>query len=381
MDTDAVDVAFPSIGFTRRSRCKLQRTMGGHDVFTFDVTGLPAGTDNDALVTGTPFYVDWGQASPFSRNTTSYGYVLSVRPKDNVARSAGATVTGVGISSVLRTKRQRQWVAGVEEIVKTICAAQRLNAVVDLARPPAPRESIAQDGVSDWDFLNRLAEEYGAFLFTDGTTVFFTSRERCIDRAVTRGEIVPLRPTLPPKTDAGAVSQGTALREYRGYTLDSRSGALHAIDEGTTQFSGRTLGGAADEPWITDFLPGPAGESPARAAEILAAANEKARWYLRSTLTVGCLPEIGPGTTVFVAPTEFRHASTDAGPWLVEEVTHERGPKTFHSVLSLVRDARGWGSFQARPTAPEQTQQGVPIGSLPYARLLGSSWASTWSSP
>jgi hypothetical protein len=381
MDTDAALVVFPTAGFSRQTRCRVQRSMAGHDVFTFDVVDLPGGTDHDALVTGTPFYVDWGRTSSFSRSAIYYGYVLSSRPKDNVARSAGAVVTGVGISSVLRTKRQKQWVAGVEEVVKTLCAEQRLNAVVDLATPPAPRESIAQDGVSDWDFLKRLADEYGALLFVDGATVFFTSRERCIDRAVTRGEIVTVRPTLPPKTDAGAVSRGTALRQYQGYTLDPKSGVLHAIDPGTERRAGRTLGGQTDDPWIGDFLPGPAGETPARASEILAAANERSRWYLRSSCTLGCLPEVGPGTVVFVAPAEFRYASTDSGAWLVEETVHERGKDTFRSTLSLVRDARGWESFQARPTAPEQTQQGVPIGSLPDAQLLGTTWVSTWSSP
>ena len=368
MSIDGGLVTFPLSEFTVQSSVQTDHCFGAHDLYRFFVSGLDHNADNPIVSTDQPFVVNWEQhgAPP------AYGYVAFAKPTHNPVDAAAlqCEVTGLGLTNQLRQSRQRVWTESLSTIVSTICADYRLNCIIDIEGAPVPRAQIVQPGTSDWEFLNKLALDYGCVLFVRGVTIYFLTKSRVIDHAVANNEFrfVNLRGRFSP-------SMGAAdRRDFAGTGIDMATGALFSM---SAHSNVRPVGSTVDRSYRTEYVDRPAGESMARADEILSADNERGRWYLSGTLTVDHDPTILPGMVVAIPPSPSS-SPTQSGAWLVTSAKHRKSRKSSFTELEVSRDSRGSTGFIDRPVAPASNPYGTRVNVPPPAQLRNGLWTASW---
>ena len=372
MSADGGLITLPLSSLTVRSTISSDHCFGAHDLYTFTVAGLDHNVDNPAVATDQPFLINWDQRG----SQPAYGYVAYAKPLHNPLDAAAiqCEVTGLGITSQFRQTRQRVWIEDISTIVSTICADYRLNVIIDVEGAPAPRAQIVQPGISDWEFLNKLAADYGCVLFVRGVTVFFLTKSRVIDHAVANNEFryIDLRGRFTPAV--GAASTGGVRKEYVGTGIDMATGSI--IGMGTSnQF--RPVASTVDKSYVTEYIDRPAGENMARADEIVSTHNERRRWYLSGVVVVDHDPTILPGMVVAIPPSPAS-SPTQSGAWLVTSAKHRKGRKVSYTELEVSRDSRGSTGFVDRPVARSRNPYGTQVNVAPPAMMRNGLWTSSW---
>lgn len=116
------------------------------------------------------------------RVTTEFlGYVYDIDPKDDLD-SNNTDVICVSASHVFKNTDQKIYKnVTADQVVTKICEKYGIKAVTQ--RHPRVRKTIVQAGQSDWQMLRRLAKQTGFALRSEGTTVFFVSKNKIFSKS------------------------------------------------------------------------------------------------------------------------------------------------------------------------------------------------------
>lgn len=127
------------------------------------------------VASGDPVVFKWTSGAEYR---TFVGYVHSIRPI-----TSGDNKTEIYcVSSTYLLKNTAQKIyknVTADAVVKKVCKKYGIKAVTQ--RHGRVWDSIVQTGESDWQLLRRLAKITGFALTTDGTTVFFMSKDKLVN--------------------------------------------------------------------------------------------------------------------------------------------------------------------------------------------------------
>jgi hypothetical protein len=141
----------------------IREKVGQHQVV---VAGFQDWLSPSSLPEGTPISMKWGDRRGMRMFN---GYVSYIKP--NHGRMARTNVTCVGSTSVLKGGNQRSWQATTTKLAfKQVTARWGLLSDVDDDGRVSPIQQPG--GITEWQFLNRLADKSGLLLVSaDGGIV------------------------------------------------------------------------------------------------------------------------------------------------------------------------------------------------------------------
>lgn len=312
------------------SRLELHQAIGQHDLAVLTLTtgvGGPAG----AQQTGAPV--------TFSLSGRQWvGYVHTAEPRQD---GAGSTleVSCLGASYVLSGSNQRSWSsASGSMIVQQVCQADSLAA--DVVPTPRTYEQISQSGMTDWELINRLGDENGRYVITDGVVIRFLDKT-----ALLRG----FDPSDPLTLNYAANNSGS-IRSYQVISSDdSGVGARHASlsYSGVDPRTGRLLQqvqvgnditfgastGTRIFPGVQSTVP---VNSSAEAVHRQEAASSTSGWRYRVSVRAVGDVRLVPGAMVAVTGLGSYNAY-----WVVESAAHVIDTDSHTVDLELVADSLG----------------------------------------
>ncbi len=109
------------------------------------------------------------------------GYVYDIDPKDDLD-SNNTDITCISASHVLKNTDQKIYKnVTADQVVQKIAAKSGMKAVTQ--RHPRVRKTIVQAGQTDWQLLRRLAKQTGFALRSEGTTIYFVSKNRIYSKS------------------------------------------------------------------------------------------------------------------------------------------------------------------------------------------------------
>lgn len=117
-----------------------------------------------------------------NRVTTEFlGYVYDIDPKDDLD-SNNTDVVCISASHLLKNTDQKIYTSvTADQVVSKIAKKNGMTAVTQ--RHPRVRKSIVQAGQSDWQLLRRLAKQTGFALRSEGTTIYFVSKNKIFSKS------------------------------------------------------------------------------------------------------------------------------------------------------------------------------------------------------
>lgn len=109
------------------------------------------------------------------------GYVYDIDPKDDLD-SNNTDIICISASHVLKNTDQKIYKnVTADQVVQKIAAKWGMKAVTQ--RHPRVRKTIVQAGQTDWQLLRRLAKQTGFALRSEGTTIYFVSKNKIYSKS------------------------------------------------------------------------------------------------------------------------------------------------------------------------------------------------------
>jgi hypothetical protein len=109
------------------------------------------------------------------------GYVYEIIPKDG-ADSNNTDIICVSASYVLKNTDQKIYKnVTADQVVSKIAKKNGMKAVTQ--RHPRVRKMIVEAGQSDWQVCRRLAKQTGFALRSEGTTIYFVSKNKIFSKS------------------------------------------------------------------------------------------------------------------------------------------------------------------------------------------------------
>lgn len=109
------------------------------------------------------------------------GYVYAIDPKDDLD-SNNTDIICISASHVLKNTDQKIYKnVTADQVVKKIAEKTGMKAVTQ--RHPRVRKTIVQAGQTDWQLLRRLAKQTGFALRSEGTTIYFVSKNKIFTKS------------------------------------------------------------------------------------------------------------------------------------------------------------------------------------------------------
>ena len=150
----------------------LFQTVNSHDVLILQFKGKPY-LDATRIVAGDPVVFTWSTGPIESKFN---GYVYDLDPESGTSTN-NTTITCVSASYVLKdTDQQIYKNVTADAVVDKVVKKHGMNAITE--RHPRIREQVVQAGQSDWQLLQRLANQCGFALRAENTTIIFCSKNK-----------------------------------------------------------------------------------------------------------------------------------------------------------------------------------------------------------
>jgi len=109
------------------------------------------------------------------------GYVYDIDPKDDLD-SNNTDIICISASHVLKNTDQKIYKnVTADQVVQKIATKWGMKAVTQ--RHPRVRKTIVQAGQTDWQLLRRLAKQTGFALRSEGTTIYFVSKNKIYSKS------------------------------------------------------------------------------------------------------------------------------------------------------------------------------------------------------
>lgn len=134
------------------------------------------------------------------------GYVYDIDPKDDLD-SNNTDIICISASHVLKNTSQKIYKnVTADQVVQKIAEKWGMKAVTQ--RHPRVRKTIVQAGQTEWQLLRRLAKQTGFALRTEGTTIYFVSKNRLFSKS---------KPSAVYFKYVDSDTGGTAVKYNRSY--------------------------------------------------------------------------------------------------------------------------------------------------------------------
>lgn len=322
-------ISFPTLnlgGNFQWHGLRLHQARNGHDVA--EITGrLPIQVSWE---TGTPVTFTFGDR----HETQWFGYVHTAH-RVTSGQANEVVLTCVGPSYALSGGSQFTWVnTTATTVVQQITQSRGLAC--DITPTTRVYEHLSQAGYTDWELLARLAKENGRFLYMEGATVRFLSRE-----SILAGFDATTAPTWnyaethgysgAQSEDPGTQAERTAIKAFAG--VDPRlAGVIKAYGVPNKAAHG-TIAGA---PLFTDMATHTPVHSLHEASALASSAIDMSSWKYHLKAHVYGNASVVPGVVVMM-----QNASNMSGAWVVDSVAHTIDENGYTLDLQLVTDAFG----------------------------------------
>jgi len=351
----------------------LQREYA-HEVCALNLRNTP--TANATFREGTPVEVQWGF---YPRNYAKFvGYVLHAKPKeDREKRTSLAQVVCIGATYYFKDSNQRMFLHHRgETVVAAIAADAHFDAVYDDSATVWPM--LASPGLTDWQFLVKVAKQRGATLIARNTALY------CYDPVKYLLDQIDGWPVIKfTDTDGGPVhiarseaviGSGETTQPFRIHDVTFIDPTTKAVVHATENLSREHLADVQYLPTFTQHVHTPATSQSLAQAEANALGLQH-RFNQKLKTRIPGRPKMVAGGGVVLSGYDNE---TD-GLWFVSEVRHEVNtevhPATYWTNLVLLRDSRSKTGAPAQPPrAVRRTTSNSPRLNAPV--LVGDRYQS-----
>lgn len=342
--------------------------------------------DQESFKTGTPVEVTWGRST---RQETVYGYLHhpeTLGSRTEAGRQYQAVkLVCIGTTFPMNEPRQRIWhQRSIPSIVVEVLDSMKLSGRVQ----PDHRVwgTLAQSGISDWEFIVGLAQKLGWSLTVQNTEISFgPPLEQFHDLAVTaplftakNSRFAPDGGLLEFHIISGETTPDGGVKAVRRMTgVDLRTGDEFYLQ--SQGLAGYQLGTRASTPVFSRFET-ISTESLSEANATLQGLTGKNRWYIQATAEVQGRANLRPGQFVALHGIGQKHS----GYWYLQGVEHELHGASYTAHLSLGRNAE-W-DFRRRPAPSHRrpirlrpTPHGGAVAETPASLLVNGRWRAAYS--
>lgn len=285
------------------------------------------------------------------------GYVHDIQPKIN-SRSSFTKVNFIGASYVMRQQSQELYRnVSADQVIRKIAIKYGFSYRVE----PHPRvyPQISQAGMTDWEFMVKLAKQSGYFLRAEGTSIYFLPLRQEFDELIS--EMLTFT-----QVDAGFKSENM-MYEFKariGETLFKKGANKNAIAvagvDYTTGKPFKYTKPVRSETTRSEYQPELFDE---HATEVVAnnyqigvyeavSADENSKFPYKAEALVLGTSYVRPGMPVFIDTGSDEYT----GPWTILGVEHQvveekLNMQKFTSTLILGSDSLGKpaGKYPERP--------------------------------
>jgi hypothetical protein len=158
----------------------LTQEVNTHDILTlkFSDFGLLM---LKGLKTESPVIVNWRTSNGIKG--TFFGGVYGIQRTHAVQASKESEITFLGLTFKMKDSKSGVWInKTVADVVQVIVKRNGLKAVV--SGHPARYSQITQQGESDWEFLQRLADMSGYTISVRGKTILFRTIDEVVSESI-----------------------------------------------------------------------------------------------------------------------------------------------------------------------------------------------------
>jgi len=170
---------YPTFGFSA-DNITLEQKVNTHDVLTIAFTNFNLAMLK-GLKTQSPVVVNWKTSNQV--RGTFYGVVYGVQRTHAVQSSKEVQIICLGLTFLMKESRSGIWTnKTINEVVSIVAKRNKLKAVV--SGHPARYSQITQQGESDWEFLQRLADDSGYTIAIKDKTILFRTIDEIVSESI-----------------------------------------------------------------------------------------------------------------------------------------------------------------------------------------------------
>lgn len=163
-----LNVEFPTLSIPPSRGYSLHSSWARYEHELLTVRFIDWAVPYDSISDGTPVTVN---IRGVGNNRVFNGYVHHIVP-DLAPDKNYVDITLIGASRILKQQSQRVWLnTTADQVIADIANANNFSYIA----VPTPRmyDQISQAGLSDWEFMVKLAKQNGYSLKADNTTIIF----------------------------------------------------------------------------------------------------------------------------------------------------------------------------------------------------------------
>jgi phage protein D len=185
---------YPTFGFSA-DNMTLEQKINTHDVLTLEFTNFNVAMLK-GLKTQSPVIVNWRTSNKI--RGTFYGVVYAIQRTHAVQSSKEVEIICMGLTFPMKQSRSGVLTnKTISEVVSIVAKRNGLKAVV--SGHPVRYSQITQQGESDWEFLQRLAEDSGYTIAIKEKTLLFRTIDEIVSESIGGMPILYQEQTFMPK--------------------------------------------------------------------------------------------------------------------------------------------------------------------------------------
>ena len=158
----------------------LEQKVDTHDILTLKFSDFSLFMLK-GLKTESPVIVNWRTSNGI--NGRFFGVVYGVQRTHAVQASKETEIICLGLTFLMKDSKSGVWInKTIDDVVKVIAKRNGLKSIV--SGHPARYSQITQQGESDWEFLQRLAEMSGYTIAVKDKTIFFRTIDEIVSESI-----------------------------------------------------------------------------------------------------------------------------------------------------------------------------------------------------
>jgi hypothetical protein len=358
---------YPTFGFSADS-VTLNQKVNTHDIMTIAFTNFNL-VMLKGLKTQSPVVVTWRTSNKI--RGIFYGVVYGIRRTHAVQSSKEVEIICLGLTFLMKESRSGVWKnKSVNEVVSIVAKRNGLKSIV--SGHPARYSQITQQGESDWEFLQKLADMSGYTIAVKEKTIFFQTIDEIVSDSIGGMPILYQEQTFMPKFSSFEEQTLDTFTPLYGEYLESPDlpNNSYKIARGVDPIKGLTftttespknkqqLRKTKPDPLFTQELTNVVVNTKEFSQSVAKAKATKARFNIPANFRSQGDPRISPNALV-----EVKGILGDAdGYWLVHQVTHYLNVKgTYECDGVLLSDGKDQNFRQNAKTNSQSDRPSVNL--------------------
>lgn len=256
-------------------------------------------------------------------NRDFVGYIHSIRPSIT-PKTRMTEIDIIGASYVLKQPRQRVFENTTADQVVAKIAADN-NFAVDIDAHPRVYTQIVQPGISDFQFISRLAQQCGYTFRIENTTLHFKSLVKDFNNYKSTAQNFVMRESGDPKGHSlysFDLILGESIKYYDAHKSAVQVGGVDVVSGQLAIYTNQVRPTTISTQATTEFFDSYKTDIVAPGTEIAKseakAADERNRFAYRAQIEVIGTPNIGPDQPIYLTGL----GSNYSGYWIVIAAQH-----------------------------------------------------------